>query len=260
MRKNKASTIAGLLFILFAMCFQASTAAEAKTAKRISDSRRPFNKRPYKKTVWSAANPWWLPNKSRIHGAGGPDFAWDKFSDDPVIMWKQTAERFKDYGLTGLQHEIIVRNAGYMNVFKNALEGYRLAGNGFKAQLFMTGGSSDVETAKKYFLNCFDKAMPELKEHPNSYRLDGHPVVVIYQPGTSKPTEWKQIIDAVEKKHGRIIWLANAAHANADWLRDYLPYFDGISMYANWSESTQIKLYDDITSVMHKEFPQKIFE
>jgi hypothetical protein len=226
----------------------------------LKDTRPPFDKSAYEKTVWSAANPWWPPNKSRTHGGGGPDFAWDRFSDDGVTMWQQVAERYKNYGMTGLQMEIIVRNAAYVNVYKNVLEGFKRAGNGFKAELFMTGGHADVETAKGMFLKCFDEAMPELKEHPNAYRLNGHPVVVVYQPGISKPEDWKDIIAAVEEKHGRMIWLANAAHVNADWLRRYLPYFDGISMYANWSESMQVTLYDDITQVMHKEFPQKIFE
>jgi hypothetical protein len=65
---------------------------------------------------------------------------------------------------------------------------------------------------------------------------------------------------AVEDRYGRLIWLANAASATPDWVRQYLPVFDGVTMYANWDEPTQIKLFAEIAPLLHDEFPQKIFE
>ena len=225
------------------------------------DGRPAFDKTPYLKTAWSAANPWWLPNKSRTHGAGGPDFAWHKFSDNGVTMWRQVAERYARYGLTGLQMEVIVANrGGGASVYKNALKGFEQAGNGMMAQVFMTGCPKDAGTAIEKFTAVFDKLQPELSTHPNAYRLNGAPVVVSYSPTGLKPEGWKQVIDAVEAEHGRIIWLCNAAHAKPDWLRRYLTVFDGTSMYANWGEKTQRRLFEEIAPVMHNEFPQKIFE
>ena len=229
-------------------------------ARSAEDLRPAFDKTPYLKTAWSAANPWWLPNKSRTHGAGGPDFAWHKFSDDGVGMWRQVAERYGHYGLSGLQMEIIVANGGGTSVYKNALNAFEQAGNGLKAQVFMTGCPKDLGKALEQFTALFDKLQPELTTHPNAYRLNGAPVVVSYSPTGLKPEEWKQVIDAVEAKHGRMIWLCNAAHAKPDWLRRYLPVFDGTSMYANWSEEGQRRLFDEIGPVMHDEFPRKIFE
>ena len=225
------------------------------------EDRRPaFDKRAYLKTAWSAANPWWLPNKSRTHGSGGPDFAWRRYSDDRVTMWRQAAERCSDYGLTGLQMELMVRKAGYIEVFQNVLEGFRRAGNGLMAMPFLTGGTANVEQARKEYLGLFDKLAPILKTHPNVYRLDGHPVFVLYSPSRLPPQEWRTLVPEVEANHGRMIWLVNAWRSTPDWIRAMMPSVDGISMYANWSEETQRSLYQWIAPLMHTEFPQKIFE
>ena len=242
------------------LAVMAVTAAALPAPVPPVEHRPPLDKTAYLKTVWSAANPWWLPNKSRTHGRGGPDFAWHKYSDDPVTMWQQVAERCKRYGLTGLQFELIARNAGYVERFMDMLEGFSRAGNGMMAQVFLTGGADDVATATENYLATFGKLMPAISEHPNVYRLNGAPVVVVYTPAGLKPGEWRQVMDAVENEHGRMVWLANAAHAKPAWLREQLPHWDGISMYANWSEEGQIKLYDWLAGVMHDEFPHKIFE
>ena len=69
-------------------------------------SRPKFDKKAYLGTVWCHANPWWNLDKSPKNGAGGPDFAWHKFPDDPVLIWKKAADICAPYGLTGLQMEI----------------------------------------------------------------------------------------------------------------------------------------------------------
>ncbi|NUQ63295.1 MAG: LamG domain-containing protein [Pirellulales bacterium] len=229
-------------------------------AETAADHRPPLDKKPYLKTVWSHANPWWPPNKSRTHGEGGPDFAWHVYSDDAVTMWKQVAERCGAYGLTGLQMEVVADNAGYVEVCKDVAEGFRQSGKAMFLQPFIRGHATSVDEATRHYRNTFDRLAPELHEHPNFYRLGNSPVVVIYDPSTLKPAEWGQLMEAVEKKHGRIVWLANAAQASAEWVREYLPYFDGISMYANWSEEMQAGVYGALTEVLHREFPQKIFE
>ena len=237
-------------------------ACSSATAAAAPDYRPAFDKTPHLKTVWSAANPWWLPNKSRTHGHGGPDFAWHKYSDNEVTMWQQVAEHCAQYGLTGLQMELSVPNAGYVQVFRAMIQGFEAAGTGLMAQPFLNGSASDVAVATKRYVHLFDRLMPELKEHPNVYRLNGCPVVMVYSPHQLKAPEWQEVMNAVEQKHGRMIWLANAnvGHGDPDRLRAYLPYWDGISMYANWSEPTQRLVYERVTDVMHKDFPQKIFE
>jgi hypothetical protein len=225
-------------------------------------TRPKFDKKPYLKTAWSPANPWWLPNKSRTHGKGGPDFAWHKFSDDPVTMWKEVAERYANYGITGLQTEMTVsnKNIGYTANYKNMLKGFEQAGNGMQVGCFISiCGVSDVEIAKTRFIELFDAIMPEAKKHPNACRINGIPVVVLY--GLSlKPKELVQVIKAVEDKHGRVIWLVNAASGKPEWLRSILPHVDGISMYGCWDLQTQRELYAWLSDVMHNEFPEKIFE
>ncbi len=224
-------------------------------AHAAEDFRPPFDKTPYLKTVWSQANPWWLPNKDRRHGRGGPDFAWDRYPHDEVAMWKQVAERCHGYGITGLQMEFIVTNAGFVGVYKNALEGFRQSGTGMKAGIFLTTGSKEEE-----YVRLFDTIMPIATEHPNAYRLNGMPVAVIYSWQAFKAGEWKRMIEAVEEKHGRIIWLINAAHCSEEWLREALPHVDGISMYACWGVEGQRQRFDWIGRLMREEYPQKIFE
>ena len=224
-------------------------------AHAAEDHRPTFDKTPYIGTVWSQANPWWLPNKDRVYGRGGPDFAWDRYPRDHVAMWKKVAERCHRYGITGLQMEIIVKNANFVDEYENALEGFRQSGTGMKAGIFLTGGSTEEE-----FLRTFDKLMPIASKHPNAYLLNGMPVAVIYYLQAFKPADWGKIIEAVEKKHGRIIWLMNAAQCKEEWLREALPHVDGISMYANWYVGSQRKRFDWIGRLMREEYPQKIFE
>lgn len=223
-------------------------------------SRPNIDKSQYKGTVWSAANPWWAPNKSRTHGGGGPDFAWQKFSDDPVKMWKQVAERYKSYGLTGLQMEMITNN-GYVDVFENMLKGFEEAGNGFMGQPFLTDQGGGYEQTKKNYLKLFSRIGPLLKEHPNVFRIEGSPVVVLYTPHTRKPSEWRDIINSVEAVHGHMIWLMNSYMGfNKNSILDYINEFDGVTMYANWSTSMQEEFFAWLVPIMKKSYPNKIFE
>lgn len=240
---------AGLLIPGILVGRVSGSAAEAP----LPDTRPAFDKTAYRGTVWSAANPWWPPNKSRTYAGGGPDFAWHRYPDDPVAMWKEVALRCQPYGLTGLQGEVLLPD-GYISTWKAMAEGFRQAGNGFFLQAFLTG----AEPTDK-LLTMFAALMPELKEHPNVYRLDGHPVVVLYSP-SGTPSEWREAIARVEARYGRMIWLIDGAFATPEWLRQYLPVVDGISMYANWSDQSQRELYARITDVMHREFPTKVFE
>ena len=219
----------------------------------LEDTRPPFDKSAYRGTAWSQANPWWLPNRSRTYAGGGPDFAWHKYSDDGVEMWRQVALRCKPYGLTGLQGEVLAPS-GYENIWRNMLLGFEKAGNGFMLEPFITGAKGGEEVEK-----VVEGLMPELKQHSNVLRLDDAPVVILYSPG-GEPKQWQETIAAIESKHGRMIWLMDAAHASADKIRRFMPVFDGVSMYANWSEEGQRKLYGEIGPVMRTEFPHKIFE
>ena len=232
------------------------------------DLRPPFNKKPYLKTCWSQANPWWLPNRSCRYGKGGPDYAWHKYPDDQVLMWKKAAKVCKPYGMTGLQLEVTLAGNGkiYWDAsVKKVADGFLEAGNGFKLALFLAVHKApSLEVAFKQFDNLFDKLRVVLKDHPAIYRLDGAPVMTVYTPSVYSPENWQKIISHVEKKYGRIIILANAWNGglrnSRKVLSQYLSVFDGISAYANWTDEGQRKFYTMASKLMHENFPQKIFE
>lgn len=236
--------------------------SNADIGNQAPDYRPPFDKSAYKGTVWTEANPWFLPNRSRTHGWGGPDFAWKKFSDDPVTMWKEVAEVCKPYGITGIQLEHLVPDR---MIIGDVLEGFKRAGNDFKLELFVTVtpyGNANVASEVKRLNLFFDNIQTELKNHPNLYRLDGKPVLVIYNapamPYSGK--DWGEIIGQVEKKHGRMIWLADvAANMTEAKIKEFIPYFDGVSMYAVWNDQMQKDILRVASGIM-KKYPKKIFE
>jgi len=212
-------------------------------------------------TVWSHANPWFLPDRPRIGAGGGPDFAWHRFTDDPVNMWKQVAIRYKDYGLTGLCMEIN-DNAGWINIFLNALEGFRLADNDMQLAIHLGLRKSSVEGMTANISKTMDVLGDRLTNHPNLYRISGRPVIFIYGPGTLNAKEWKQVISSIEAKYGSMVWLVNIAHGSPTpkLLREYMEAFDGVSMYGCWTTNGQRKLLNWLTPIMHNEFPEKLFE
>ncbi len=239
------------------------TFSQKEREKIISEYKRPpFNKTGYLKTVWSAANPWFRPCResvSRTRTYGGPDFAWHNFPDDGPLMWKEIAERYCKYGLTGLQFEI-VNKAGFMSNFDDAAKGFKLSGNKLRIMPFLTFHANGPESA----IDMIDGTLEALKKwfaDPVTYKVDGHPVLVVYSPSKLKPDEWKLVIHTLEKKHGRIIWLFNAAHIKKlASIIEYVKVFDGTSMYGNWPVSVQKELFEQLAPVMHKDFPEKIFE
>ncbi len=240
-----------------------ATASAAEAEGKPQDFRPPFDKTPHLKTAWSAANPWFLPNRSRTDGRGGPDFAMHKYPDDAVLMWKQAAEICQPYGLTGINMEIMVKlNGGYANIYKNALKGFELAGNGFMLGCFLTvHGMPTREMMTAHLLSTMEALHPEIKEHPNAYRINGSPVLILYGVTDAlSPEDWREVIGAVEARYGHMIWLPDVHGKNAAWVRKWMPVFDGISVYANWTTAGQERLYNDVAPVMKNEFPQKIFE
>lgn len=233
-----------------------------------TDGRPEFDKKPYLKTCWSQANPWWLPNRSCLNGKGGPDYAWHSYPENEVLMWKKIAEICTPYGMTGLQLEITLRSNGMIDWWqslKRVADGFQTAGNGFKTSLFLSvHKAANEESAIEQMDNLFEKVWPILKEHPAVYRLNGAPVIIIYTPSIYSPETWHKIISNVEKKYGKIIILANAwdrgLRNNPKVLTEYLNVFDGITAYANWTDAGQREFHAMVTDIMHKEFPQKIFE
>jgi len=233
-----------------------------KKANIIKGFKRPaFDKSSYKGTVWSEANPWFRPSRESVNRTdtfGGPDFAWHNFHDDGPEMWRQIADRYAQYGITGLQFEIM-GNGGFSGIFNDAAEGFKRSGK-FKIMPFLTLSERTPESRAAAINKTFDSIKKWLSD-PVMFTINGAPVLAVYSAKNMKPDDWKLVITAVEKKHGRFIWLCNAhSMKNVNELREYMKVFDGTTMYGNWGLEGQKKLFEMIAPVMKKEFPGKIFE
>jgi len=233
------------------------------------DERAPFDKSSYKRTMWSHANPWFPPDKSRTYAGGGPDFSWQKYNSDDVRKWKEVALRCKPYGLNGLQIEATVDGgSGWVEVLKTALAGFKEAGNGFMAMPFLSIVCEDARLPE-LLVKRFDTLMPELKTHPNVMRIDGHPVVAVYVGMRHPVPTWREAIAKVEAKHGRMIWLIDMGEINVvnpgkslgEWLPEYMPVFDGITQY-NWGSGNDLQLQwnKEAAAFFAANCPGKIFE
>ncbi len=231
------------------------------------DHRPAFDKSPYKGTLWTQVNPWWPPNKPRqFYPLGGPNYARKIYPGNPVSYWKEAMEETRKRGMTGWQFELVASAPGYGYNFKSEiLKAAEELGEDFKLMPFVgLFRQGDVELAIKQLNAQFDIFAKEWKEHPNIYRLSGRPVISVFTPFDYTPEEWARIIPQFEERFGPAVWLMNIwwktydVKSKPQQLRDYLPYFDGITAYANWG--SQDELYRTVGEIMHKEFPQKIFE
>lgn len=139
-----------------------------------NDFRLSFNKSGHWQTAWVHANPWWPPNKDRRESLGGPDVAMRRYPGG-AAMWCEVAKELEVYGINGIQLESSV-NAPYYNVFRAVFEGFQAAGNQRKVVFFLgMHGNNIVADTVKFFTTL----QAELS-HPNLYKLDGRPVIVMY--------------------------------------------------------------------------------
>ena len=142
--------------------FSKDKIASAQKKKIIADFKRlPFSKEDYKGTVWSEANPWFRPTPFSVtptNTYGGPDFAWDYFSTNEVEMWKEVAEKYHKYGITGLQFEIL-NNAGFIKNFKQAAAGFELSGRKLRIMPFLSIGSPTPEKNDKEYRQNFGQTL-----------------------------------------------------------------------------------------------------
>lgn len=268
---NLARTVARLTAVMLSglvlvspLTAQVAVAQTPAVSASPIDLRPAFDKAPYAKTVWCQANPWWQPDRPAVGGRGGTDYAWDKYPSEPVPKWAKVAQVCRPYGLDGLAMELLVDNqGGGADVYLSMLDGFRQAGNGMMGEIMLTNATAGgtVEIVTRNMLATFDKIAPAAMKHPNSYRLDGAPVVMVYNPSTKfTAVQWQQVISTVESKYGRFIWLLDANNRTAQWLDELLPVFDGVTYYANFTEAEQRRQVAAVAELMRRAWPQKIFQ
>ena len=250
-----------LIFVIFvgaAMCIVAETTKE--------DLRPPFDKSFYQGTVSIHVNPWWRPSRLRHpEEMGGPNYAYKKHSSSEE--WASCMEETEKYGINVWQVELVEPHIGYWATFKEMLDQAEKAKRATRLSIFLSSLSPTKEEAVTHIIEMFSNLAPDLKKHPNVYRIDGKPVVLVYTALKRSPEEWHYIIQKVEEKLGSFVWLMNLwDHPlignildTADYVHRYLPCFDGISAYGNWTETQQKQFYAELGKVL-KSYPNKIFE
>ena len=228
----------------------------------IRDYRKPVKKENHKKTVWAQVNPWFPMNKAPVHDYGGPNISWIRHVGDNI--WGQGLKLCEEYGLNGWYVECN-EPSGWGPTYKKILKEAEAAGSNVKVALFYGFYSKTPEDSVKGAIKTMDIFRDELKNHPNVGRIDGRPIMVIYNPSKYQPEEWKIIFDGIEKEFGPMVFLFNyrSLTHKGDFksnVRRYLPYFDGVSNYGSAGTEYQKKCASVLHDVMKKEFPHKIYE
>ncbi len=232
-------------------------------AEKGRDLRPPFDKSGYKNLLTVQVNPWFPMNKERIHALGGPNYAYKQYTHENV--WAQGMKVSEEYGIDVWQLEIN-EPGGWMGTYKTMLQEAKATGAKTKLQMFFGFYSKTPEESLKAMKRILGTIREELKSHPNLHRLNGRPVMMVYNPKAFTPEQWKTIFDGVEKEFGPMIFLVNlrgltlTASDLAEKLRLYLPVFDGISNYGSSGVKWQREFTGVAAPIMHKEFPQKIYD
>lgn len=236
-------------------------------AEDINDFRPPLDKKGYERTVWSQVNPWFPMNKARIHSYGGPNFSHKLFRGPDI--WGQGMKVCDQYGLNGWQVEINEPN-GWINTYRKMLEEAEKVHAKQKLGMFFGFYSKTPEDSLKAVTRILGTIRKELKDSSYVARINGRPVLVIYNPLKFTPEQWKLIFDGLDKEFGPFVYLANTRvfslasrgknESLIQYLRSYMPYFDGLSNYGSSGISDQKRSAEIVGAVMHKEFPHKIYE
>ncbi len=226
-----------------------------------ASGREPIDKTAYQGSCWVQANPWFVPAKSRlIAPLGGPNYAMKRFYDRDG--WLGAIRQLHHYGVTGIEFELV--GDAYWETYLELLEAARASETGFQVSIFETLPGNSPKEIREGLTQMFDRLNPVLREHPNAARIDGRPVIIIYQVALLAPEAWTPLLDELEATYGPAVWLFvsfDGASLNTDpeVLRSYLEVFDGISNYCNFSDAGQRAHYAMVGPVM-REYPEKIFE
>ena len=238
------------------------TAIPLILCSEVKDYRKPLKKETHKKTVWAQVNPWFPMNKFPIHDYGGPNVSWIRHEGENI--WGQGLKICEKYGLDGWYVECN-EPGGWGPTYKKILEEASAVGSNVKIALFYGFYSKTPEESVKGAIKSMSVFRDELKNHPKVGRIDGRPIMVIYNVKRYQPEEWKIIFDGIEKEFGPMVFLFNyrSLTHKGDFksnIRRYLPYFDGVSNYGSAGTKYQQKCAAVLHEVMKNEFPHKIYE
>ncbi len=236
-----------------------------------NDFRPPFDKGDYRGRVGIQANPWFPPRKAPMYAWGGPNRPYVTLEGSKEEVWRRGVELCAQYGVDQICLEINEPSswAGEFRVLLNAVgTNDPPVKIGMFFGMFSQGTDAVIASMKKVLGPFRD----DLRSHPAINRADGHPVLVVYFPLKFKPAEWKEVFDALDAEFGRMVYLLDMNKLVVkcrqqggtveeqdrrfeEMLREYLPYFDGISSYG-----TGYAVPFDVIRKVMADYPQKINE
>ena len=252
------------------MTIAAALAVAGAAYAAAPDFRPPFDKSDYKGTVGVQVNPWFPLNKPPSHALGGPNVPWTRYGGKD--LWAQGMQDLLAYGIDMWVPEMN-EPVSWVGTWRDML--VQAATNGVPVRIGMFFGfySPDADSVVKSMKKVMGPYMDLLKSSPKVARAGGYPTMVVYNTrGKYTPEEFGRLFARIDAECGRMLYLFDAAGAawkarqgakdeaevDANFeriIREKLPYFDGISSYANgYRVPMQV-----IRKVM-KDFPQKIFE
>lgn len=257
-----------MIFVLVCICaLQAFAAAP--------DFRPPFDKSDYKGTVGVQVNPWFPLNKAPSHALGGPNVPWKHYEGEN--LWAQGMVDLMPYGITAWVPEINEPTAWtgvWSSFYKqgDAMDVPVKVGMFFGFYSKKNGAGATQDETTRQLQRVFNAVGVDVRKHPRTNRAGGFPVVVVYNVKKYAPEEWGRQFEKIDAAIGRnvyvmdvaaLAWMAQtntqvAAEVDANFerlLRAHLPYWDGISAYANGFRVP----YKIIKKVM-KDYPQKLYE
>ena len=207
---------------------------DAKGAAK--DYRPKFDKSEAKGYVTSLANPWFPFNKERLHALGGPNYAHKEFTGKNI--WGQGLKLMDQYGFDALFVEI--NDGGWYHTYVRMLKEAKEEKAQIKLGMFVGTWNKDHKVVLKNLKRNLSTFKDDLKKHPNVYRIDNRPVMLIYTPTRYEPEQWKELFEGLEKEFGPMIFLASLYGMDGTFpqnsekmkasLEKYIPYFDGIDI------------------------------
>ena len=130
--------------------------------------------------------------------------------------------------------------------------------------IFLTG-QPDGRTPsdrRRNFVAHITKIVHECDRHERIWRINGKPVVMLYNTWSLfPPAVWRQVQAELDAAGKDCIWLMSGEHVGWDLgdLAAHLPVMDGVAHYANYGLAAfEEKIAESVIPWMHEHYPQKL--
>ena len=233
-RTSSTSSVLRLAFLLF--LFWMPLACHAEDSGDNADLRPAFDKSDRQGKVFAHVNEW--KDTTDAQRAIDLDRVLLSSFGDETRNYAYAAHLMERYGIDGFYIQSLL---GLRARMREVLEGFRLAGNGRTAALFLSGRArtirSEAEKARdpvnglaEGWIEFFQK-YEAILEHPNYDRADGRPVIYLYSEPAEDPRTWAAALERIEAETGPKVWILHDFRWTAEKVRRWLPAMDGIGQY-----------------------------